>query len=167
MNVMEAIADRRSVRRYKAQPIEPEKREQVANAFRLAPSAKNLQNWKLLWVESPELKAKLRQASAGKSAMLEEAPAVLVAVGSSQDVMTNSHRVDTTDLSIAMSYAILEAYELGLGTCWMASYYEEEVKKALNLPDGASVVAISPIGYSAEEKTDRPRKPLPEVFQVL
>ncbi len=75
----------------------------------------NLQNWKLLWVEGPERKAKLRQASAGKSAMLEEAPAVLVAVGYSQDVMTNSHRVDTTDISIAMSYAILEAYELGLG----------------------------------------------------
>ena len=103
MNVMEALAGRTSVRHYKSQPVEAEKREQVANAFRLAPSARNLQNWKLLWVESPERKAKLRQASAGKSAMLEEAPAVLVAVGYSQDVMTNSHRVDTTDISIAMS----------------------------------------------------------------
>ena len=167
MNVMEALAGRTSVRHYKSQPVEAEKREQVANAFRLAPSARNLQNWKLLWVESPERKAKLRQASAGKSAMLEEAPAVLVAVGYSQDVMTNSHRVDTTDISIAMSYAILEAYELGLGTCWMASYSEEEVKKALGLPEGITVVAISPIGYPAEEKTVRPRKPLKEVFQVL
>ena len=57
MNVMEALAGRTSVRHYKSQPVEAEKREQVANAFRLAPSARNLQNWKLLWVESPERKA--------------------------------------------------------------------------------------------------------------
>ena len=116
---------------------------------------------------APERKAKLRQASAGKSAMLEEAPAVLVAVGYSQDVMTNSHRVDTTDISIAMSYAILEAYELGLGTCWMASYSEEEVKKRLACRRGSALWRSPLSAIRRKKKTVRPRKPLKEVFQVL
>lgn len=167
MDVKEAIEKRRSVRKYKPTPIEAEKREQIAQAFRLAPSARNLQNWKLLWVEDPALKAKIRQASPSHAPMLEEAPAILVAVGFSQDTMTNSHRVDTVDLSIAMSYALLEAFSLGLGTCWMAYYEEEEVRRALSLPEGTSIVAISPIGYPDETPSVKPRKPLEEVFQVL
>lgn len=169
MNVWDAIQNRTSIRKYRPDPIEAEKREKIAEAFRRAPSARNQQTWKLLWVEDPALKAKIREASPGHAPMLEEAPAVLVAVGLEQEesVMTNGHRPDTVNLSIAMSYAILEAFELGLGTCWMAYYKEEELRNALGLPENTSIVAISPIGYGAEEPSQRPRKPLEEVFEVL
>ena len=122
MNVMQAIETRRSIRKYLSKPIEPEKLSKVAEAFRLAPSAGNGQSWKLLIVTDPEVKARIREASPSKHNMITEAPAVLVGICSTQNVMTNGHRVDTTDVSIAMSFSMLAAYELGLGTCWMANY---------------------------------------------
>lgn len=167
MNVAEAIVSRRSIRKYKETPIEPEKMHAVAEAFRRAPSAKNLQDWQLLWVTSPQHKEKIRLASPSKAAMLTEAPAVLVAVGYRPDVMTNGHRADSIDLSIAMSYALLAAHEQGLGTCWMANYTEDGIRQALGLPENVTVVAISPIGYADEEPAEKIRKPLCDVFKVI
>lgn len=165
MELLDAITNRRSIRKYLDRPIEPEKLEKVANAFRMAPSAKNLQNWKLLIIRDSDLKEQIRLSSPSKAMMLTQAPAVLAAVGYSQDVMTNGHRVDSIDLSIAMSYALLEAYEQGLGCCWMANYEEDNLRKVLGLPEGTSIVAISPIGYPAEESAKKIRKSLEEVIE--
>ena len=167
MNVGKAIETRRSIRKYKSVPIEPEKLKAVTEAFRLAPSAKNLQNWKLYVVTDPEKKRMLWEASPGKQTMLTEAPAVLVATGSSQGVMTSGHRVDSIDLSIAMSFSMLAAWEQGLGTCWMANYTEDGVRKALGLPDDISIAAIMPIGYADEEVEARPRKDETEVIEII
>ena len=168
MELMDIVLTRRSIRKYKPDTIEAEKLEKIAEAFRLAPSARNSQNWKLLFVENAELKEKISKAApTGQVKMLYEAPGILVAVGYCQDVMTCGHRVDTVDLSIAMSYACLQAHSLGLGTCWMASFREEEVKDALNLPADTSVVMITPIGYADENPAERPRKSLNEVFEVI
>lgn len=165
MELLDAITNRRSIRKYLDKSIEPEKLEKVAEAFRMAPSAKNLQNWKLLIVRDSDLKEQIRLSSPSKAIMLTQAPAVLVAVGYSQDIMTNGHRVDSIDLSIAMSYALLEAYEQGLGTCWMANYEEANLRKVLDLPEGTSIAAISPIGYPAEEAAKKIRKPREEIVE--
>ena len=167
MEVFEAIRTRRSIREYLPKPIEPEKLEKVAEAFRLAPSARNLQNWKLLIVTDKELKEKLKEVSPGKTPMIAQAPALLVGVGLSGDVMTNNHRVDTTDVSIALSFAMLEATALGLGTCWMGYYTEPEFLAALSLPEDNTVVAIMPIGYADEAPEARPRKPAEEVISYV
>ena len=58
---------------------------------------------------------------------------------------------NTTDLSIATAYMILEAYEQGLGTCWLGSFDEKRVKEILGIPEGVRVVAMSPLGYSAPQ----------------
>lgn len=167
MEVMEAIQNRRSIRHYLDKKIEPEKLDKVAAAFQLAPSATNAQNWRLLIVQNPVVKEKIRNITLSKAEMLTKAPAILVAVGLNQGIMTNNHRVDTVDLSIAFSYAILEANEQGLGTCWMASYKEEELRAALELEDNTSIIAISPIGYPDENPGPRPRKPLEEVIKYI
>jgi nitroreductase len=69
----------------------------------------------------------------------------------------------TVDLSIAVSYMMLEAYEQGLGTCWIGHFDENEVKKILGIPDKVRVVAITPLGYPAETPAPRPRKQLSEI----
>ncbi len=166
MDVFQAILDRQSIRKYVIKDVEPEKLEKVAQAFRMAPSAKNLQNKKLLVVKDQKTKELIRQASPSKADMLIEAPAILIAVGYDKGIMTCGHRADTIDLSIAMSFAILEAFELGLGTCWMANYKEEELKEVLDLPEDASIVAISPIGYAKEIPGKTGRKPLSEVYEL-
>lgn len=162
----ELLEQRRSVRKYLSLPVEPEKLTAVAEAFRLAPSAKNRQEWKLYAVSDPAVKAAIRKASPSGHPMLEEAPVVLVATGEKTENMTNSHRADTIDISIAFSYALLQAAELGLGTCWMANYTEPELRSALGLPEDVSIVAISPLGYPAEMPAPRPRKALEDVLET-
>ena len=167
MDVMKAIEERRSIRKYRSTPVEPEKLKKVAEAFRLAPSARNGQSWKLLIVQDQAVKDKMREASPGKAEMISQAPVVLAGICSTQDVMSNGHRVDSIDVSIGLSFAMLEAQELGLGTCWVCYYTEPEMKAALGLSDDMSVVSIMLLGYADEEPEARPRKPVGDVVQYI
>jgi len=167
MAIMHVIKARTSIRKYRPDPIEPEKLAQIAEAFRLAPSARNGQSWKLIIVTDPAVKEQIREASPSKHPMITEAPAVLVGVCSSQRIMTNGHRLDSVDVSIAISFAMLQAHELGLGTCWMANYTEPELRVALGLADDISVVAIMPLGYADETPEPRPRKPVKEIIEYI
>ena len=162
MNVMEAIKGRTSIRQYLEKPIEQEKLNQVLEAARLAPSAGNGQNWKFLVVQDYDLRQKMIEACNNQS-FVGQAPAILVTIGTKPVIMSNKQPMDAVDLSIAMSFMILEAYELGLGTCWLAAFDQDAVKKLLNIPDEVSVVAVSPLGYPAVPPSPRPRKAMEEL----
>jgi len=58
---------------------------------------------------------------------------------------------------------ILEATELGLGTCWLGAYKEDEVKKILNIPEDIRVPAMFTLGYADEDPGPRPRKTIDQV----
>ena len=167
MDVMQAIRERRSIRKYRPDPVEPEKLKKIAEAFRLAPSAVNAQNWKLLIVTDNDVKERIKNASPGKPDMLTEAPVVLAGICSTSKEMLNGHRVDSVDVSIALSFAMLEAQELGLGTCWIGYYTEPEMRKALNLSDDYTIVAVMPLGYADENPEQRPRKDTAEVVAYI
>ena len=158
MTVMEAIQARRSVRQYTDTPLAPEVLAQLSEAFRLAPSARNAQDWQLIIVTDPELKKALHP-----SAMIAQAPAVLVACGLAQNMMPCGHRADSVDLSIGLSFVMLQAQALGLGTCWIGSHTEAQVRAALGLADSVSIPAIMPVGYPAESPDAKPRKDVGDV----
>jgi len=56
------------------------------------------------------------------------------------------------DLAIALEHIVLAATDLGLGTCWIAGYDEERVKEVLGVPKEIRVVALTPLGYPAENE---------------
>jgi len=58
---------------------------------------------------------------------------------------------------------VLQATAEGLGTCWIGAFYEEEVKKVLNIPPEVRVVALLPMGYPDESPFPRPRKVKDEI----
>ena len=65
------------------------------------------------------------------------------------------------DVAIAMQTMVLVAHELGLGTCWIAAFKEDKVKEALGIPEEVRVLAMTPLGYAAEQKgavTERKQK---------
>ena len=163
MTVMEAIESRRSIRKYTDKPVEREKLQQIAEAMRQAPSARNRQEWRFIFVEDAQKRAEITE-SAG-IAWLSSAPVILAACGTFCEVMTNGHRSDTIDTSIAASFGMLEATELGLGTTWMAHYEEPAIRKILGLPDSMSVVCLLSIGYSAEEGHPHDRKTAEDVVE--
>ena len=76
MDVSEAIRKRKSVRAYESKPVEGEKLEKILEAARLAPSARNLQEWRFVVVKDPETRKKLMVA-AKSQAFVGEAPVVI------------------------------------------------------------------------------------------
>ncbi|MCO5382302.1 MAG: nitroreductase family protein [Methanosarcina barkeri] len=122
MGVFDTIKDRRSIRTYKDERIPKDKLEKLLEAARLAPSAGNRQNWKFIVVENEQIKNQLVTAS-NNQVFVGTASHVIAGIG---DFAQKWHQVD---LSIALEHIVLEAVELGLGTCWIGAFNEEEVKK--------------------------------------
>ncbi len=133
-------------------------------AARLAPSADNNQPWRFIVVADEEVKEKLR-ASYDKEWFVY-APMIIVscAVPSEAWKRMDGQEYWMVDVAIAMQNMILTATELGLGTCWIAAFDEEAARKALELPIGVRVVAMTPLGYPGEEKSPvRNRRLLSEI----
>lgn len=163
MDVLSAIQGRRSIRKYSSKPVEEEKLLKVLEAARLSPSAKNLQEWRFIVVKDLELREKLTN-EAIKQPFVGEAPIILVCCGTEANgIMKCGQPRYTVDLSIATAYMILEAYEQGLGTCWLGSFDENKVKEILDIPEDVRVVSITPLGYPSESPAQRPRKELNEI----
>jgi nitroreductase len=170
MEFYEVIKTRRSIRSFKQDKIPEEKLNRILEAARIAPSGHNRQLWKFYIVEDEEKKQATAEACGGQT-WIARAPAVIVAVGWKIPFSRGGYMGDMTfmmDVSIAFTHVLLAARAEGLGTCWIGDFSNDEVKKALGLPQDEFVVAVSPIGYpdkgifskntsrkSLEEITDR------------
>ena len=166
MKVLDVIQKRRSVRKYKKDPIPEKALMRVLEAARLAPSGKNIQPWKFIIVKDKALKEKLAQASAGQFFMAE-APIIIVGCGFPDNCYLRMGRYMKSwpvDVTIALEHLILQAQEEGLGTCWIGSFEEEEVKAILNIPENVKVLALTPLGYPDEIPRFRGRKNLDEII---
>jgi nitroreductase len=165
MEVLEAIRKRRSVRRYLPNPIPDDVMGRVLEAVRLAPSAKNLQPWRFILVRDPTLKDRLAAACVNQTFMAE-APLIVAACGHPERSYGRMGRYMnswTVDVAIAFEHLVLQAQAEGLGTCWIGSFYEDEVKALLGVPAEARVLGLTPLGYPAEQPAARPRKPLSDI----
>jgi len=157
LDVFEAIRNRRSIRRYKAEPVPDEKVTRVLEAARLAPSASNRQEYKFIIVRDKETKEKLVPAAAGQG-FLAEADTVIAGCA-----MNPERRWHAEDVTIAIDHMTLAAYALGLGTCWIGAFEEEAVKSILGVPEDIRVVMLLTLGVPAEEGRLRPRKSVEEL----
>jgi len=163
MDVFDAINRRSSVRSYKATDVEEDKLKKTLEAARLSPSANNRQEWKFIVVRNKETKKKLARAAFGQS-FIGEAPVVIVACGTeSEEILDCGEPAHTVDVSIACAYLILQAYELGLGTCWIGAFHQDETKKILNIPEEVRVVAMTPLGYPNQPPSRKFRKRLDQI----
>jgi nitroreductase len=159
MDVFEAIATRRSIRSYRAEPIPQESIKRIMEAARLAPSAGNRQPWRFVVTKDPKIRSALARA-ANNQDFVGQAPVVVTVLGDP----AVSERWHLRDPMIAAEHIALQAVEEGLGTCWIGAFDETEVKKVLNVPEGLRVVCILPIGKPAEAPAARTRKALAELF---
>jgi nitroreductase len=163
MNVFQAIQTRHSIRKFQDKPVEDDKLQQILEAARLAPSARNMQEWKFIVVRDPAQRRKLAEAANGQ-VFIGRAAAVIVGCATITDyVMSCGHPAYLVDLAIAMDHMSLAAVELGLGGCWIGAFDQKAVKKLLGIPDPIAVVQLMPLGYPAEPAEPRPRKALSEI----
>lgn len=82
----------------------------------------------------------------------------------SERVMPCGQYAYTVDLSITVSFMILEATEQGIGTCWLGAYDEEKIRNILQIPERIRVPAMFTLGYADEDPHQRPRKHLSEII---
>ena len=150
MTVMEAIRLRKSVRAWAGRPVEDEKLREVLEAGRLAPSASNRQEWRFVVVRDEGARRALA-AAARDQGFVGEAPVVIAACAETDNhVMNCGQPCYPIDVAIAIDHMTLAAAELGLGTCWIGAFQEEEVKRILGIPASVRVVELLPLGYPAD-----------------
>jgi len=159
MDVFEAVTVRRSIRKYKGEPIAEVQLGKILEAARLAPSAGNKQPWRFVVVRDEKRKADLAKAANDQN-FLKGAGAIVVAVADPQ-ISAKWHERDTM---IALEHMVLSATALGLGTCWIGAFDEDEVKRLLKIPETMTVIALLPIGTADEKPKPRPRKDFHEIF---
>ena len=163
MDIFTAISTRRSVRSFRVGEIEDSKLLKILEAGRLSPSAKNLQAWKFVVVRDAATRERLAAAANGQS-FAGKAPVLIVACGTAPEyIMPCGQHAYAVDVSIACAHMVLEAWELGIGSCWLGAFNEAEVKKILNIPESVRIVAMIPFGYPDLPVAARPRKKLEEI----
>ncbi|MDD1748787.1 MAG: nitroreductase family protein [Methanothrix sp.] len=163
MELMDVVRARRSIRNFLERPVEEEKLLAVLEAGRLAPSARNMQDWRFIVVRDKAARQRLAEAARDQQ-FVAQAPVVIAACGTSDLVMTCGQPAYTIDVAIAVDHMTLAAASLHLGTCWIGAFHEDKVKEILGVPQEIRIVALLPLGYPAEQPFPRPRKSLDEVL---
>ena len=162
MDIFETIKNRRSIRKYKQQNIEKDKIQKILEMARLSPSAMNRQPYGFIVVSENSIIKEISSACNQKW----DAPVIIVVFGLPDQawVRDDGEEYWKADSAIAMSNMSLAAYSLGLGTCWIAAFKEDELKKILNISSNARVFAMTPLGYPDEKKGPvKKRKPLEDL----
>lgn len=168
MDLFEAIHKRRSVRRFKPDPVTAETLHRVLDAARWAPSAGNMQSAEFIIVRDPAIKQQLVGAALGQ-AFIAQAPIVIVACADTQrSAIKYGERgkilYSIQDTSAAVQNLILSAHDLGLSTCWVGAFFEDKVAEILGVPAGVVPMAIIPLGYSDSKPVSPPRSDLTEMI---
>jgi nitroreductase len=162
MTVLEAIRKRYSCRAYIDRPIEQEKLGQIFEAARLAPSAKNLQDWRFVVVRDKEKKQQVAE-STNHPEVFGKAGVIIAACSNSNDVMRCGQAVAAIDVAIAMEHICLQATELGLATCWIGSFEPEKVRKVLKIPQDVAIIELMALGYPADKAKKPQREPIENI----
>jgi len=168
MEVLEAIRKRRSIRSFKSVDVPEDVVEKLIDAARWAPSAGNIQPWEFVIVRGSETKRKLATAALNQTFISEASVVIVVCANRDRSSRGYGSRGETLyciqDTAAATQNILLTATALGLGSCWVGAFNEEEVRKVIKAPREIRPVAIIPIGYPAESPAPRPRRPLNEVI---
>ena len=187
LTLMEAIQRRRSIRKFKPDPVPDEMIAQILEAARLAPSAINRQPWRFQIVKSPVLREKIFTDATLENNHVREAPVIIVC-GSELLTYVKGHSLahseadyfgaDSEDLeqiqqfipdaqlntAIAVEHMVLASTALGLGTCWMRRIRYGQLAKILGWPRHIVVFALVLVGYPDEDPVPRPRLPLQDII---
>ncbi len=166
MSFQELIRKRYSVRAYDPRPVEEEKLARVLEAVCLAPTACNLQPFRIIVVPTKGREEGLRRIY-GRGWFVQ-APLVLAVCALPAESWVrkcdgwNSAEVDAT---IAMDHLILAASEEGLGTCWIAAFDPAAAREVLGLPADVVPVAFTPLGYPADSLSPKKRRPISDLVR--
>ena len=150
MEFDEVVKSRYSVRKYDPRPVEDWKVERILEAGRLAPTGKNSQCQRVYVLKSPEALKKIRE----NCIMTFGAPLVMLVFAKEDEAWVSpftGRNIAETDTSIVTDHMMLQATDLGLGTCWVGYFDPVPICAAFGIPEDLTLMHILPIGYPAED----------------
>lgn len=172
MDLMEAIKGRRSIRKYKPDPVSEEVFRTLMEAVRWSPSWANTQCWEIVAVSDPKVKSELATAlSKGNPALssMTDAPMIIVLCGKKGVSGFKKGEATTAkgdwlmfDTGLAMQTLCLTAHMLGMGTVIVGNFDHQRVSEILGVPPSVEVVVMTPLGYPATEGIAPKRKEISE-----
>jgi nitroreductase len=160
MAILTEILDRRSIATFKPSPVSAAKVERVLEAGRLAPSAKNRQEWRFIVIQKKALREKLQEAAFGEEKVGQAPVAIALCTTNIEYRMPNGELSYPVDIGIAAGFMALQAVNEGLGTCLLGTFDEQAVKELISVPFSMKVVLLLLLGHPAEIPEAHPRKPL-------
>jgi nitroreductase len=163
MEILPEIVQRRSVRSFTSKPVDKDQVERIMEAARLAPSAKNRQEWRFVVIQKKEVRQKMMEAAFSQD-YVGQAPVIVAVCTTNIDYrMPNGQASYPIDLAIAATHIMLQAVHEGLGTCCITTFDEQEVREILTAPFSMRVVLLILIGHPDGVPEPTPRKTLKQV----
>jgi len=169
--IITPILKRRSTRVFEPRPVEREKILSCIEAARVAPSAENIQPWRFLIFDDQDKKNEfLKEVTKGiyrHTKWAFSAPVIIVLIAETSII---AHKIGGTiqkipfhvlDIGISGEHLVLQATELGLGSCWIGWFNRKKSEKILKLSRNFHVYSLLALGYPKEDKRYAPRKLLP------
>ncbi|AGI47754.1 Nitroreductase [Thermoplasmatales archaeon BRNA1] len=171
MDFLELAKKRYSVRQYSDRKVEKEKLDLILEAARVAPTGCDYQPVRIYVIQSGEGLEKMRSLSKctfGANTIL------LFTYDRDEEwnnPLENGVHSGDQDVSIVATHAMMEAEDLGLGTCWCNYFANSEVEKAFSLPPCERVVLFMTLGYPADDAQPLNlhfrRKPVEDIVRYL
>jgi len=157
MDTYTCIRTRREIRDYLDKPIPNETVQRILEAGRLAPSSKNSQPWHFIVIKDRMTLKKISELTPIGAHIAKAALAIAI--------LMDAAKLPEIDGARAVQNMVLEAWEMGVGSCWVTNFYDDGVKDLLGVPQRMKLVTVMPFGYPVEPnaKGKKIRKPLSEI----
>lgn len=149
LSVFKAIKERHSLRAYSDKKVEKEKIEKVLLAGSYAPSAVNSQPWRFYIAESNKAREKVMDSMFSGNAWAKHAPVLIVVLADLRNAHRKKQKNYKLDIGLCLENMMLEAVELGLGSCACAAFDKEKLSADLELPEHIEPLIVLPLGYKA------------------
>ena len=161
MEVLRAIKERRSVRKFKRKQVNHELVITILDMARWAPSAGNLQPWEFIIVEDKSVQESLVSAALNQDYITDAPVMVVVCADTERSAlrfgMRGKHLYSLAETAASVQNMLIAAHALGLGTCWVGAFHEDAVRNILGLPESVVPIGIIPIGWPDEQPKAPPR----------
>ncbi len=164
MNFQNLLQHRCSVRDYKPDKVDPKLLNQVLVAAQFAPTAANRQPFKLIVIHTEGKVEEINKIYNRK--WFSDAPILICACGIHEQgwVREDGKSYIDVDIAIVMDHISLAAADLGLGTCWVASFDVEAARDILHIPDYAEPIVFMTLGYPSGSPDEKERKALDKLI---
>jgi nitroreductase len=162
MSCIEKVLTRRSIRKFKNDPISEEVLKNILEAGRQAPSATNNQPWHFVIVHNKN--GKEACDFQGFNRWVTGASFVIVGFYRKSEVIIE--KLSLMDVTIALQNMVVAGWVQGVGSCWMGAFDERKLTEALNLPVDSRIVGAIAFGVPDENSRQPRKKPINEIFHI-